>query len=104
MYINVSVQMNLLLCRDIMVSDALPAVSNAHGQLLGDEGQQEENNLRGMPIQRTSSCSSFGSEGAPYAAANGGGLNGYHHHHNYQGLIPYCFSRSKSLNSINGGL
>lgn len=82
-----------------MVSDTLPAVSSAHDQLLGDEGQQDgymASGLRDMPIQRTSSCSSFGSEGAPFAAG-GGGTNGYHHH-GYQGLfrsqVPYCFSRS----------
>jgi hypothetical protein len=69
-----------------MVPDTLPAVSNAHDQLLGDEGLQDgliDGGLRGMPIQRTSSCSSFGSEGAPFAAS-GGGMNGYHH--GYQGL------------------
>ncbi|KAG0623769.1 hypothetical protein M758_3G200500 [Ceratodon purpureus] len=72
--------------RDIMVSDTLPAVSNAHDQLLGDEGLHDgliDGGLRGMPIQRASSCSSFGSEGPPFAGS-GGGMNGYHH--GYQDL------------------
>ena len=88
---------NNILCRDIMVSDTLPAVSNTHDQLLGD-GLQDgllDRGVRGMPIQRTNSSSSFGSEGAPFAAS-GGGMNGYHH--GYQGLscsqVPYCFERS----------
>ncbi|KAG0554174.1 hypothetical protein KC19_12G069500 [Ceratodon purpureus] len=66
--------------RDIVVSDTLPGVSNGHDQLLGDEGLQDRfmaGGLGGMAIKRTSSCSSFGSEGAPFAAS-GGGMNGYH--------------------------
>lgn len=68
------------------MSDTLPGVSNAHDQLLGEEGLKDvfmAADLRGMPIRRTSSCSSFGSEGAPFVAS-GGGMNGYHR--GYQGL------------------
>lgn len=71
-----------------MVSDNLPGVSNAHDQILGDEGLQDglmAKGLGGMPINRTSSCSSFGSEGSPFAAS-GGGLNGYHR--GYRGTFP----------------
>lgn len=68
-----------------MVTDALPGISNAHDQLLGNEGLQDgfiAGSLRGMPIQRTNSSSSFGSEGAPYATS-AGGMNDYHR--GYQG-------------------
>nr|XP_024358119.1 autophagy-related protein 18h-like isoform X1 [Physcomitrium patens]XP_024358120.1 autophagy-related protein 18h-like isoform X1 [Physcomitrium patens]XP_024358121.1 autophagy-related protein 18h-like isoform X1 [Physcomitrium patens] len=66
--------------RATMVTDALPGISNAHDQLLGNEGLQDgfiAGSLRGMPIQRTNSSSSFGSEGAPYATS-AGGMNDYH--------------------------
>ncbi|XP_024362578.1 autophagy-related protein 18h [Physcomitrium patens] len=68
--------------RDIMVTDNFPGVSNAHDQFIGDEGLHDgftSANLRGMSVQRTnsnSSSSSFGSEGAPFAAS-AGGMNGY---------------------------
>ena len=83
-----------------MVSDTLPEVSNAHGQLLGDEGLQDgfmARGLGGMPIKRTSSCSSFGSEGAPFAG-NGGGMNGYHR--GYQGTFPMLLSIMNSRNFV----
>lgn len=75
-----------------MVSDTFPGVSNAHDQLLGDEGLQDgfmAGGLGGMPIKRTSSCSSFSSEGAPFAAS-GGGINGYHR--GYQGTFAMLLS------------
>jgi len=83
--------LNYVVCREVIVSDSLPGASNGHDQLLGEEGVQDGSgrwaaSLRGMPIRRTSSCSSFGSEGAPLAGS-GGGTNGYHR--GYQGLLPY---------------
>lgn len=76
---------NCILCREVLVPDSLPGVSNAHDQISEEDAIQDEYmaaGLRGLPIQRTSSCSSFGSEGAP-SAANGSGMNGYHR--GYQG-------------------
>ncbi len=71
--------------------DPLPGVSNGQEHLLGDEGLQDGSGrwsagLRGLPIRRTSSCSSFGSEGAPLAGG-GGGANGYHR--GYQGSLSF---------------
>lgn len=82
------------MCSDISVSDTLPGVSNAHEQIHGAEGPQDGfigEGLKFMPIQRTDSCNSLGSEGAPFTAG-AGGMNG--HHQGYQGLscslvIPY---------------
>uniref|UniRef100_A0A7I4EFI3 BCAS3 domain-containing protein n=1 Tax=Physcomitrium patens TaxID=3218 RepID=A0A7I4EFI3_PHYPA len=70
--------------RDISVSDTLPGVSNAHEQIHGAEGPQDGfigEGLKFMPIQRTDSCNSLGSEGAPFTAG-AGGMNG--HHQGYQ--------------------
>lgn len=84
-----------------MVTDNFPGVSNAHDQFIGDEGLHDgftSANLRGMSVQRTnsnSSSSSFGSEGAPFAAS-AGGMNGY------QGLTSpnIVFSQLKHEGSI----
>lgn len=69
-----------------MVSDALPGVSSAHDQLLGEEGLHRfmTGGLGAMPIQRTNSSSSFGSESAPFSGA-AAGMNGFHRA--YQGSL-----------------
>ncbi|KAL2634216.1 hypothetical protein R1flu_005695 [Riccia fluitans] len=64
-----------------VASESIPAVSGLHMQLFVDDGLQEDVNVAnfgGKHIHRTSSGSSFGSEGGP----NVGNMNGFHH--NYQ--------------------
>ncbi|KAL3693422.1 hypothetical protein R1sor_007073 [Riccia sorocarpa] len=64
-----------------VASESIPAVSGLHMQLFVDDGLQEDGNsgnFGGKHIHRTSSGSSFGSEGPP----NLGTMNGFHH--NYQ--------------------
>ncbi|CAM6097584.1 unnamed protein product [Calypogeia fissa] len=93
-----------------MAPETIPAVSGLDMQLLVDDGLQEGVSgagFGGMHIHRTSSGSSFGSEGGPV----GGTINGFHH--NYQdypeisaaGTPPSSFESSPSFfhHSQQGG-
>ncbi|KAG6543390.1 hypothetical protein Mapa_015304 [Marchantia paleacea] len=85
-----------------VASESIPAMSGLHMQLFVDDGFQEGvngTNFGGKHIHRTSSGSSFGSEGGP----NGGTVNGFHQ--NFQdfpeipvgGITPSSFDSPPSL-------